>query len=793
MLQNYFKIAWRNIVANKGFSAINVGGLSVGMAVTILIGLWIFSELSFNKNFENYDRIVQVWQHNNYNGLIGSQVSNPAAMGEAIRSEYGDHFEHVLQASWNNNRALAYGDKLFFESGNYFESGVTEMLSLDMVWGGRNGLDEVNSILLSESVAEVFFGEENPVGKIIRLDNKVDLSVGGVYKDLPETSTFYTMKFILPWKLYLSQNPWIEKMENPWGSNFTQTFAQLTEQADVAYVSTLLKDIKLNRVSEGGKKFKPEVFLLPMSRWHLYSNFENGINTGGRIDNVYLFGIIGIFVLLLACINFMNLSTARSEKRAKEVGIRKAIGSLRIQLVSQFFSESILISFIAFLFSIILVILILPYFNLLADSKISILWTNPYFWLLGILFSFLTGILAGVYPALYLSSFNPVTVLKGAIKTGKTRAIPRKILVVSQFAISITLIIGTFIVYQQIKHAQNRPLGYQKDGLITVGTNPETHKHLEVIRNSLINAGAIVEMTEAQSPITAVWNTNGGIEWEGKDPDFAVDFPNNSVNYEYGKTIGWNIIEGRDFSRDFGMDSLAFIVNKSAADFMGMEDPIGKQLRWNDKAYTIIGMVEDMLIQSPYKPVRPSLFHLSTEEENVFILKLHPEKNPLESLQKIEKVFLSHNPAIPFDAEFVDEEFAKKFGNERRIASLAAFFTALAIFISCLGLFGLASYVAEQRTKEIGIRKVLGASVPRLWQLLSKDFIGLVLIACFIAVPLAYYFMHEWLHKYDYHTSISWWVFLIACLGALSITLLTVSYQAIKAATANPIQSLRAE
>ncbi|MEM8889947.1 MAG: FtsX-like permease family protein [Bacteroidota bacterium] len=794
MLQNYFKIAWRNILANKGFSAINVGGLAVGMAVTILIGLWIFSEFSFNKNFKNYDRIVQVWQHNNYNGLIGSQVSNPAVMGETIRNEYGNHFKHVLQASWNRNFALAYEDKLFFETGNYFESGVIEMLSLDMVWGGKDGLNELNSILLSESVAKTFFGEtENPIGKLIRLDNKVDLAVGGVYKDLPENSTFYEMNIIMPWKLFLSQNPWIEKMEYPWGSNFTQTFAQLNEQADLDKVSFLIKDVKLDRVNEGGKKFNPFVFLLPMSKWHLYSNFENGINIGGRIENVYLFGIIGVFVLLLACINFMNLSTARSEKRAKEVGIRKAIGSLRRQLISQFFSESILISCIAFIFSIVLVILILPYFNSLAESEISIPWSNMYFWFACILFSVLTGIMAGLYPALYLSSFHPVTVLKGAIKTGKSRAIPRKILVVSQFAISITLIIGTFIVYQQIKHAQNRPLGYQKDGLLTVGTNPETHKHLEVIRTTLINAGAIVEMTEAQSPITAVWNTNGGIEWEGKDPDFAVDFPNNSVNYEYGKTIGWNIVEGRDFSRDFGMDSLAFIVNESAAEFMGMEDPIGKKIGWDDKSYTIIGVVEDMLIQSPYKPVRPSLFHLSTNEENVFIIRLHPEKSPAESLQKIEEVFRSHNPAIPFEAEFVDEEFAKKFGNERRIASLAAFFTVLAIFISCLGLFGLASYIAEQRTKEIGIRKVLGASVPRLWQLLSLDFLGLVLIACFIAVPLANYIMKEWLTKYDYHTSISWWVFLIACLGALTITLLTVSYQAIKAATANPIQSLRAE
>ena len=475
------------------------------------------------------------------------------------------------------------------------------------------------------------------------------------------------------------------------------------------------------------------------------------------------------------------------------MGIRKAIGSSRLQLIMQFFSESVLISILAFAFSILLVVLISPYFNQMADSKISVLWTNPSFWGIGFGLSVLTGVIAGVYPALYLSSFNPVKVLKGTLQMGKYATIPRKILVVSQFAISITLIIGTIVVYQQINHAQNRPLGYEKNGLITVSSNDETHKHIAAIRSTLIDDGAIMEMTESQSPMTAVWNTNGGIEWEGKDPNFAVDFPNNSVNYEFGETIGWEIKEGRDFSRDFGTDSLAFIMNESAVKFMKIEDPLGKIIRWNDEPYTIIGVVKDMLIQSPYKPVRPSLFHLSLEQENIFTLKLNPARSAKESISQIEAVFLSHNPAIPFVADFVDEEFAKKFGNEKRIGKLAAFFTILAIFISCLGLFGLASYVAEQRTKEIGIRKVLGASVVRLWKMLSKDFVLLVFIACTIAVPIAYYIMHNWLQKFDYHTTISWWVFGLACVGALAITLITVSYQAIKAALSNPVKSLRTE
>jgi ABC-type antimicrobial peptide transport system permease subunit len=793
MIRNYIKIAWRNILHNKSSSAINIGGLAVGMTVAILISLWIYNELSFNKYHDNYDRIGQVWQFNNYNGNIASQVSNPAAMAGAIRDEYGSHFKYVIQSSWTNDYALSFDDNIFFKTGNYVEPETTEMLSLKMLKGTRAGLDEMNSIMLSESVAEIFFPHEDAMGKIMKVNNKFDVKVTGVYENIPESSSFRYMKVLLPWDLYLSQNPWIAKMENPWGSNFTQTYVQITEQGNFEAVTQKIKDVKLDKVTEMGKKYNPQVFLHPMSKWHLFSNFENGINKGGRIDNVWLFALIGIFVLLLACINFMNLSTARSEKRAKEVGIRKAVGSKRYQLITQFFSESILISVLAFMFSIVLVTLSLPSFNLLADSNISILWFDPMFWIMGFGFSVITGLFAGIYPAIYLSSFKPVKVLKGTLQTGRFASLPRKVLVVSQFAISIILIIGTTVVYQQINHAQNRAIGYEKNGLITVSGNDETHKHISAIRSDLIDQGAIVDMTESGSPTTANWNTNGDFKWEGKDPNLAVDFPNNAVNYEYGKTIGWNIKEGREFSREFGTDSLAFVLNESAVTFMQLEDPIGKILRWNDKPFVIIGIVEDMLIQSPYKPVRPSLFHLSLDSENIFTLKLNPTKSAAESLAKIESVFQTYNPAIPFEAEFVDEEFAKKFGNEKKIGELAALFTFLAIFISCLGLFGLASFVAEQRTKEIGIRKVLGASVTRLWKMLSKDFVFLVLISCIISVPISYYVMDGWLQKFDYHTVINWWVFGLACLGALVITLITVSYQAIKAAMSNPVKSLKTE
>ncbi|MFT3678999.1 MAG: ABC transporter permease [Ferruginibacter sp.] len=793
MFKNYFTIAWRNLVKNKVYSIINVGGLAVGMAVATLIGMWIFDELSYDKYHKNYDRIARVMQHQNYNGQVETQIANPAQMAEEMRRVHGSDFKYVLQSSWNFDHTLTYGDKMFLKPGSYFEPQVADMLSLKMLHGTRDGLKDMNSILLSESVAKAYFGDENPVGKFLKVDNKAVVKVTGVYEDLPDNTSFKDLSFILPWELYLSQNDWIKKMENPWGSNFTQTYAQVADNADMEKVSAKIRDVKINKVHGEEKRYKPAVFLHPMRKWHLYSDFKNGINTGGAIDTVWMFGIIGIFVLLLACINFMNLSTARSEKRAKEVGIRKAVGSLRHQLIGQFFSEAILISFIAFVFSLALVILILPFFNTVANKKMEMLWANPLFWLAAVVFSIVTGLVSGLYPALYLSSFQPVKVLKGIFRAGRNASLPRKVLVVMQFSISIILIIGTIVVYKQINFAQNRPVGYSKDGLVSIASTEDVHNHYDAVRTELKNAGVIAEMTESNSPATEVWNTNGGFDWEGKDPNLAVDFPNNAVTPEYGKTIGWQVKDGRDFSRDFATDSAAFILNEAAVKFIGFKDPIGKVIRWNDQPFTVVGVVKDLLVQSPYKPVRPSMFHVSKEQENVFILKINPQMSAKDALKKIEVVFKKYNPARPFVANFVDEDFARKFGDEERIGKLAGFFAMLAVFISCLGLFGLASFIASQRTKEIGIRKVLGASIAGLWQMLSKDFVMLVLIACLVAAPAGYFFMHKWLQQYDYRTGIPWWIFASACAGALIITLLTISFQAIKAAGANPVKSLRTE
>ncbi|WP_428654554.1 ABC transporter permease [Runella sp.] len=794
MIRNYFKIALRNLLKHKGYSFINIFGLATGMAVAMLIGLWIYDELAYNKSYPNYERIAQVMQHQTFDGEINTQTANPYLMGPEILDKYGSDFKHVVQSSWMGDHLLTFEEKKLTKTGNFFEPAITEMLSLKMLQGTRSGLKDMNSILLSESVAKAYFGDADPVGKLMKVDNKLNVKVTGVYADLPYNSDFRDLSFILPWELYLDSNPWIREKTNPWRSNFTQTYAQLADNADMAQVSAKIKNVKFNKIRPEERPFKPVVFLHPMSQWHLYSEFKNGINTGGRIEFVWLFGIVGAFVLLLACINFMNLSTARSEKRAKEVGIRKAVGSVRGQLINQFFSESLLVVVVAFVLSLLLVQLILPAFNEVADKQMSILWTNPLFWLLGIGFTLLTGLIAGSYPALYLSSFQPIKVLKGTFRVGRFAAVPRKILVVVQFTVSVTLIIGTIVVFRQIQYAKSRPIGYSRDGLLTVPINtPDLVGHYDVLRNDLLKTGAVTEMSESSSPITSIWAINNGYDWRGKDPSIQGNFAAVSVTHDFGKTIGWEFKEGRDFSREFALDSSGIILNETAIKFMGLKKPIGEIVKINEKSFHVIGVVKDLVMQSPYSPVFRTSFVLDYNDVGVINIKINPAISSREALARLEVVFKKHNPSAPFDYKFADEEYAKKFSDEERIGKLATFFAVLAIFISCLGLFGLASFVAEQRTKEIGIRKVLGASVSNLWGLLSKDFVLLVIISCLISSPIAYYFMDNWVQKYEYHTDISWWVFVLSAVGALAITLLTVSFQAIKAALMNPVRSLKTE
>ena len=793
MFKNYFITAWRNLIKNKAYSSINIIGLSIGMAVAMLIGLWIYDELSFDSNFNNHDRIATVIQNVTNNGEVQTWTSVPFPLAEELRKNYGSDFKHIVMAVNMGGHLLSIDKKNFRGEGGYFEKEMPELFSLKMVQGDRNSLNDPTSMIISASAAKAWFGNEDPLNKMISIDKNPVVKVAGVYEDFPYNSSFAGTNFIATWDFLYNNSPWFKSMEDPWRPNFTTLFVQLNDNANIAAVSAKIRDVKLRKVNPQLAKKKPALFLQPMSNWHLYSKFKNGVNIGGAIQYVWLFGTIGVFVLLLACINFMNLSTARSEKRAKEVGIRKTVGSLRSQLIAQFFGESILTVVLAFVLSLAIVQLILPFFNEVADKRITILWANPYFWLLCIAFILFTGLVSGSYPAFYLSSFKPIKVLKGTFKAGRLAAIPRKALVVLQFTVSVTLIIGTIVVYQQILFAKDRPVGYTRDGLISIHQNEATHKHFAAVRDQLIRSGAIVDMAESGAPTTNIGNSTSGFSWKGKDPNQSIDFGVVSASHEYGKTIGWEIKEGRDFSKAFVSDSSSLILNEAAIHFMGLNKPIGEIVTWWGKSYTIVGVIHDMVMASPYEEATPIIYCLPDDNPDIAILKLNPNISTKSAISKIEPVFKSFNSDEPFEYSFIDEQYAKKFFNEERVGKLASFFSILAIAISCLGLFGLASFVAEQRTKEIGVRKVLGASIFHVWNLLSKDFVLLVAISFLIAVPLAWYLMHNWLQNYQYRAGLSWWIFAAAGLSLLLITIIVVSFQAIRAALANPVRSLRME
>jgi len=793
MIKNYFTTAFRSLRKNKALSFINIAGLSVGMAVAILIGLWIWNEHSFNKYHQHYDQVAQVMLNQDFNGSTATGVAIPIALDAVVRKSYGSDFKHIAITSWTESHILTTGEKKLSFDGTFMDKEGPEIFSLRMLKGSRNGLQDPSSLLISQSVSKALFGDADPMGKTVLLDNKGSFKVSGVYEDIPSNSSLHNLRFLAPWDYYLKTFiP--ERVLSDWGDNSWQMYVQIADRAEMNKVSGKIRNAILNNAGKEDARFKPMIFLHPMSNWRLYSEFKNGVNTGGAIQYVWMFGIIGIFVLLLACINFMNLSTARSEKRAKEVGIRKAVGSLRSQLIIQFYCESFLTTVFAFVCALALVGLALPFFNLLADKQMKILWNNGLFWTLCVGFTLFTALIAGSYPALYLSSFRPVRVLKGVFKAGRLAAVPRKALVVLQFSVSVVLIVGTIIVFNQIQFAKNRPVGYNRNGLIYIGMQTDDlHNHFDALSVDLKSSGAVTYLAQSSSPTTGVENNRSGLLWKGKDPNMTDDFANIRVTSDYGKTVGWQFVDGRDFSKQYQTDSSALIINEAAVNYMGLKNPVGENIRVGKRDYRVIGVVKDMVMSSPYESAKQTIYYITHEDFSYVIMRMNPDISAHDAIQKIEAACKVFSPSVPFSFQFADEAYAKKFSDEERIGKLASLFAILAIFISCLGLFGMATFTAEQRVKEIGVRKVLGASVFSLWRLLSRDFIYLVIISLCIATPVAYYFMGNWLQHYEYRTSMPWWVFLAAGAGAIIITLLTVSYQSIKAALANPTKSLKNE
>jgi len=791
MFRNYLKVAWRNLLKSKLYSTINIAGLATGMAVAMLIGLWIYDELSFDRhNTDNYDRIGQVLQNVNFGSGTDTYGIVPIPLAKDMRDHYPD-FEYVCRSSQSKSQVLAIGDKLITGSGAYVDPVFARMMTLRMLSGTRDGLTDMHAVLLSESLARALFGDADPMGKVVKFDNNYNLTVAGVYEDFRKNSSFSDYQYIGAWDQWAAYSNDTKQNLTEWDSNSWQIFAQLKPGASFGAASA---KIRMARERQGNyPKYKPQFFLQPLSRLHLYQ-YKNGVETGSMINFVWLFGVIGVFVLLLACINFMNLSTARSERRAKEVGIRKAIGSVRRQLVLQFLSESLLVVLLAFGLSLVLVQLSLPFFNSLSDKTMVVLWGSPLFWGLGLGFSLLTGLVAGSYPALYLSSFRPVKVLKGTFKAGRLASVPRRVLVTLQFTVSVVLIVGTIVVYRQIQYAKELPVGYNRSGLIEMYMNTQDlYKHAEAIRTELLNTGAATGYAQTSCPITNNWGGTTDFSWDRKDPEAHPLINSNQVTADFGRTVGWQMVQGRDFMRDMATDSSAMILNEAAVKLMGLKHPVGESVKLHGVPHTVIGVSKDMIRSNPFEKIAPSLYTLTANGGGTIELRLNSQLATGEALRRTAAVFRKYNPGSPFTYQFVDKEYEKKFGNEQRIGGLATFFAALAIFISCLGLFGLASFVAEQRTKEIGIRKVLGASLVSVWRLLSREFVALVTISLVIAMPAAYYFMHRWLQNYENRTGIPWWVFAVAGAGALLITLLTVSFQAVRAGLANPVKSLRSE
>jgi putative ABC transport system permease protein len=800
MFRNYFKTSVRNLLKNRQFALINISGLAIGMAVTMLIGLWIWDELSFNSYHSNHDEIAQIARKEITNGETYIAANNnqfPIPLANELRTSYAGFFKNVALVSANDEHVISFGENMLTRKGMFAEAGFGKIFTLKMVSGSANGLNDVRSILLSQSNARSLFGNEDPVGKMLKMDKVFSLKVAGVYEDMPDNTEFSDVSFLCPWNLLVRVNGFVKSNQDNWANSSYRVYVQTNGATSMEKISKSIQDVYYSKIkgTQSAAGYKADLFLHPMKDWHLRSEWTNGIQSGGRIRMVWMFGIIGGFVLLLACINFINLSTARSAKRAKEVGIRKAIGSLRHQLVKQFMGESLLLVCIAFAISLAMVYMNMAWFNTLADKKIILPFAQPVFWFLAFAFILFTSFISGSYPAFYLSAMQPVKVLKGKIQSGRVALFSRRALVGLQFTVSISLIIATTVVYFQVQFAKNRAAGYEKNGLLQVVMNtPDFNGKYEVLKKELIETGGAISFAQSTTPATDVNTYDDRFEWEGKNPnDPSKSFTIAAVTVDFGKTIGWQVAQGRDFSEKFPTDRAGVILNEAAVKHMNLTDPVGKTIKWNGNPYSVIGVIKNMVAASPYKPVQQSVFFLFPEVGPFMSVRLNPALSTGEAIERITPVFRKHNPSAPFEYRFADEEYGRKFAAEKQVGQLAGFFAALAIFISCLGIFGLASFVAEQRTREIGVRKVLGAGILTLWSLLSKEFVWLVLIAFIIAAPLAWYFMNEWLQQYEYRTQITWWMFGAAGVAALLITLITVSYQAIKAALMSPVKALKSE
>lgn len=796
MFKHNLKVIFRQMLKGKVYSIINIGGLAIGMVVAMLIGLWVHDELSYNHYHKDYDRIVQLMNHHKFRDRLSTSTYLTTGASVVIKESFPDRIEDVFKIrAATQEHVLIYKDNKFRQEGIFMGPAGPKVLGFEMIAGTLGGLNERRSIMLNESFANSLFGDENPINKSLMFNDQTDLIITGVYKDIPKNSKFNNANYVMNLELLLGQ----ERM-NVWDDINVDIYAKLAPGVNRDELGNLITRSVEPFLPDFLKEREMQLFLHPMKDWHLKSEFKDFKQvTSRQMQFVWLYSILGVFVLILACINFTNLSTARSEKRAKESGIRKTMGSFRGQLIAQFYIESLLYSMLAFGPALVLLAALIPWFNETSGKAVAAPWGLTGFWLISLSFVLLTGLLAGSYPAIYLSSFEPVKALKGRFSSGKRASMPRKVLVVIQFTISIGLIIGTITVSNQIEMAKDRPPGYSPEGLISIRrTSQEFLNKSKVLKQELVNSGYAIAAGSSNYPVINNKGSNSGFSWEGMDKGFDQQFNTISVTHGYSEAVGMDFIAGRDFSEAFQTDKNAIIINRTALELMNLDNPLGTIINyapsWADpKNYTIIGVVEDMVKKSPFAKTDPSIIFLNERSASYLYIRLDPTLGMSESINGLREAFARVLPNDPFDFTFAENDYNKKFIAEQRIGNQASFFSMVAIVISCLGLFGLASFMAEHRIKEVGIRKVLGASVGNVMVLLSKDFALLVLIASLISIPIAYRVLDHWLDSYEIRTQLYWWIFAIAGIGALTITLLTVSIQALKAALANPVNALSTE
>jgi putative ABC transport system permease protein len=787
MIKNYFKTAWRNLIGNKTFSLINIFGLALGMTCSLLIVLWLKDEIQTDRFHAKGERLYRVMENQNYSGNISTFASTPGLLAENIVKDIPE-IKMASQALWEESPLFTVGDKFDKEKGRFVQKDFLSMFSFKLLKGDpRTVLSRPDAVVLSKKLADKYFKDQDPIGKIIRVDNKDNAVVTGILDEIPSSSSL-KFDFLMNYDVWFKKNEWAHE----WGNNGPRCYVLLAENTTAEKVNAKIKGY----IKTKNKDSNVELFIQNYADSYLYSNWDAGKQDGGRIEYVRIFSIVAVIILLIACINFMNLATARSMKRAREIGVRKVVGAERKQLIWQFIGESLLVAFLSTFLSLIAVFFLLPGFNALTGKELSLSFTDGTFVLAILALTIITGIVAGSYPALFMSSLNPITVLKGALKLKPAATLFRKGLVVFQFALSIVLIIGMMVVYRQLDYINNKNLGFAREDLLYMPLEGALQDNLMVFKQELLQQPGIKYVSSAQASPLEVGSSTMGVTWPGKDTTKKLLFSNNPITFDYVKTMGIQLVNGRDFDPAYSLDTMNYLVNEAAAKKMGYKDPVGKELTmWGDKG-TIIGVMKDFHHNSLKVPIEPLILRLFKKSWKnywgVVIIRTEPGKAK-QAIASMEKTFKKFNPGFPFEYYFTDDEMAKNYKSEQTVSKLSRYFAFLAIFISCLGLFGLITFTAEQRVKEIGIRKILGATVPGIVQMLSKDFLKLVGISTLISFPVAWWMMKSWLQGFAYRVEMSWWMFLFAGLAALLIAMLTISLQAIKAATSNPVKSLRTE